>query len=311
MARVSLRRRLRARFGDAYAPLERRLSTGWLLVSPSGLLLAFVVAVPVLTAIALSFTEYNLTLSDRPVPLGVENYLEAVLNSEGFRNATVNTLVFVVGAVLFEFLLGFGLALLLWGRFRGRGIFRALLLTPMFIAPVAVGLMFRFIFDPQMGVLPLLLSPFGLGDISWFSDPTLAMVTLIVADVWQWTPYMVILLLAGLEALPAEPYEAARIDGASTVERFVEITLPLLRPVIAATLVIRTIDASKVFAKVYTMTGGGPGASTETLAWYIYKTGFQHYHLGQAAAQAMTVLLMLLGLGFVQSYVIGRGEAYE
>jgi multiple sugar transport system permease protein len=174
----------------------------------------------------------------------------------------------------------------------------------MFVAPIAVGLMFRFIFDPQMGIVPHLLGFVGLGGVDWFSNPMLAMFTVIVADVWQWTPYMIILLLAGLESLSSAPYEAARIDGASRFEQFTEITLPLMRPVIAATLVIRTIDASKVFAKIYTMTNGGPGTATETVAWFIYKTGFQSYHLGVAASQAVTVLLMIIGLGYVQTFVI-------
>jgi multiple sugar transport system permease protein len=308
MSTKSVPRRLRQRLNAVYAPIERRFPVSWLLVSPGGLLLALVVAVPIVTAIALSFTEYNLTFSATPVVVGVENFIREVVFNRQFLRALFNTAVFVVGAVTLELLFGFGLALLLWGNFPGRGVFRALLLTPMFVAPVAAGLMFRFIFDSQMGVVPHLLSYVGLGELGWFTDPALAMLTIIIADVWQWTPYMLILLLAGLESLPSAPYEAARIDGASRVEQFIDITLPLMRPVIAATVVIRTIDATKVFAKVYTMTSGGPGVATETLAWFIYKTGFQHYHLGIAASQAVTVLLMIIGLGYVQMFVIERGE---
>jgi len=262
------------------------------------------------TALVLSFSEYNLTFSTVPTLVGLDNYVDGVLRDDLFVNAVVNTAVFVAAAVTLEFLLGFGLALLLWDNFPGRGLFRAVLLTPMFVAPVAVGLMFRFIFDSQMGVVPHLLGFVGLGEVGWFTDPTLAMAIIVLGDVWQWTPYMVILLLAGLQALPSEPYEAARIDGASSLEQFLEITLPLMRPVIAATLIIRIIDASKVFAKIFTMTSGGPGTATETVAWYIYKTGFQSYHLGTAASQSVTVLLMIIGLGYVQTYVVGREEEY-
>lgn len=304
MSTKSPSRRLRNQFSRYYTPVERRFSVSWLLLLPGGVLLALIVALPLLTGIGLSFTEYNLTLSDVPTLLGLENYIDAVLLNDQFLNSVFNTAVFVAGAVTLELGFGFGLALLLWGRFPGRGLFRAVLLTPMFVAPIATGLMFRFMFDPQMGVIPYLLGMVGLGGISWFSDPTLAMVTVIVADVWQWTPYMIILLLAGLESLPSAPYEAARIDGASRLDQFLEITLPLMRPVIAATLIIRTIDASKVFAKIYTMTSGGPGTATETIAWFIYRTGFQSYHLGAAASQAVTVLLMIIGLGYVQTFVI-------
>ena len=311
MSGVSLTRHIRNRINRYYSPIEARLPTNWLLLLPGAVLLLVIVGVPLAAAILLSFSTYNLTYSPQPTYSGPENYVVHVLGDGGFINATVNTVVFVAGAVGLEFLLGFAFALLLWGQFRGRDAFRALLLTPMFVAPIAAGLTFRFLFDPQMGVVPHLLGFVGLGDIPWFSDPALAMLTIIVADVWQWTPYMVVLLLAGLESLPAEPYEAAEIDGASTVDQFVEITLPLMRPVIAATLLIRIIDASKVFAKVYTMTSGGPGVATETLAWYIYKVGFQFYHLGAAASQAVTVLLMIVGLGYVQTYVIERSETYE
>ncbi len=310
MSTTSPYRRFRRSLNRVYAPIENRLPTGWVLLTPASALLGFVVAIPLLTALALSFTEYNLTLSTFPTFVGIQNYVQGVVTDGQFLNALINTTVFVVAAVSLEFLLGFGLALLLWEKFPGRGIFRAVLLTPMFIAPVAVGLMFRFIFNSQMGVIPELLGFVGLGDLGWFTDPTLAMLVMVLGDVWQWTPYMVILLLAGLQALPSEPYEAARIDGASSFEQFYEITLPLMRPVIAATLIIRIIDASKVFAKIYTMTSGGPGVATETLAWYIYKTGFQSYHLGIAASQSVTVLLMIIGLGYVQTYVIGQGDEY-
>jgi multiple sugar transport system permease protein len=308
MSISSASRILRSRLNEYYSPLEARVSTPWLLLVPAGTLLLLVVAVPVLTAVGLSFTEYNLTFSAVPVFSGLENYVQNTFANDQFRNAVVNTGVFVVGAVVLELVFGFGLALLLWGEFPGQGVFRAVLLTPMFVAPVAVGLMFRFVFDPQMGVVPHVLGALGIGGFSWFSDPTLAMLVIILADVWQWTPYMMILLLAGLESLPSAPYEAARIDGASRVEQFVEITLPMMRPVVAATLVIRTIDASKVFAKIYTMTNGGPGTATETVAWFIYKTGFQSYHLGAAASQAVTVLLMIIGLGYVQTFVIEEGD---
>lgn len=310
MTDISLRRRFRHVLSDVYRPVENRFPTGWVLLSPASALLGLVVALPLGTALLLSLTEYNLTYSTVPTVVGLQNYVVDVAGNPLFVNALLNTVVFVVAAVLLEFLLGFGLALLLWRRFPGRGVFRAVMLTPMFVAPVAVGLMFRFMFNTQMGVVPHLLGTVGLGGVSWFTDPTLAMGVIVLADVWQWTPYMIVLLLAGLEALPADPYEAARIDGATSREQFLEITLPLMRPVIGAALLIRIIDASKVFAKVYTMTNGGPGISTETLAWYIYKTGFQHYHLGVAASQSVTVLLMIVGLGYVQTYVVGRGEDY-
>jgi multiple sugar transport system permease protein len=212
--------------------------------------------------------------------------------------------VFVVGAVLLQFLFGFGLALLLWGSERRRKLFMPLLLAPMFITWIAVGLIFRFLLSPEIGVVPYLLGFVGLGKIPWLSDPTFALFSIIIADTWEWTPFIMILTLAGLESLPSAPHEAARTDGASDVEVFFDVTLPLMKPVIATALLIRSIEASKVFPKVIGMTNGGPGIATESVSFLIYKNGFTNFNLGPAATQAVSVTLMIIGFVYV-SYRMG------
>jgi multiple sugar transport system permease protein len=277
--------------------LERRFPIQWLLVAPAGILLAGAVAMPIVGVTWLSLTDASLAGSI-PEFVGLENYVDDVLLNDRFYNAIFVTAVFVAAAVLVQFLLGFGLALLLWGSERRRRIFMPVLLAPMFITWIAVGLIFRFLLSPKIGVVPYLLSFVNIS-VPWFTDPTWAMISLVIADVWEWTPFMMVLTLAGLESLPRAPHEAARTDGASDLEVFVDVTLPLMKPVIGTALLIRSIEASKVFPKVIGMTNGGPGISTESVGFLIYKTGFTNFNLGPASAQALTVTLMVIGFVYV------------
>lgn len=278
--------------------LERRLPVPWLLIGPAAVLLAAVVALPIVFIIYLSLTDASLAGSV-PSFIGVENFREAVLANDRFYNSVVITGTFVVGAVFMQFVLGFGLALMLWGRKRRRQILMPILLAPMFITWIAVGLMFRFILDAETGIVPHLLSFVNLGGIPWMSDPTFALFSIMLADTWEWTPFILVLTLAGLESLPRTPHEAARTDGANDFEVFRDVTLPLMKPVIFTALLIRSIEASKVFPKILGMTNGGPGTSTESVSFLIYKTGFTNFNLGPAASQAVTVTLMIFGFVYV------------
>jgi len=220
-----------------------------------------------------------------------------------------NTIFFVLLAVGLEVVIGFSLALLLHNKATFlRGFFRSTLLTPMFITPIAVGLMFRFMLNSQLGVIPIALKSIGI-EVDWFS-PQLALISIALIDVWQWTPFMLLLLLAGLESLPEEPFEAAKVDGAKgwTMVRYV--TLPLMRPIILAALVIRMLDAFKVYEYVYAITRGGPGEATETIQYYIYRTGFIYFRAGEAAAMSYTLIVVITILVMILFYVL-RGEAQD
>ncbi len=164
----------------------------------------------------------------------------------------------------------------------------------MFITPIAVGLMFRFLLNQQLGVLPYLLGKLGV-QIDFFG-PGLALYSIILIDVWQWTPFMLLLLLAGLESLPAAPFEAARVDGASAWFTLRKVTLPLMKPVILVALIIRGLDAFKVFEYIFAITRGGPGESTESILYHIYKVGFRFFRLGEAAAMAYILILITMAL---------------
>ena len=274
------------------------------LLVPLGLTLAVVMVYPLLFSLWISFHDYRLTRLNEVRFKGLGNYI-GLIDDTAFWNAIVNTLTFVFGAVSLELVIGFGLALLLRRVGRFRDFLRAVLLTPMFVTPIAVGLMFRFLLNLQLGVIPYLLDKVGLG-VDWFG-PGMALFSIILIDVWQWTPFMLLLLLAGLESLPTAPFEAARVDGASAWLTFRKITLPLMRPVILVALIIRGLDAFKVFEYVYAITRGGPGDSTETILFHIYKVGFRFFRMGEAAAMAY-VLIAFTSVLVIALYMLMRRD---
>lgn len=267
--------------------------------------MAAVVAYPLGYSLWLSLTDRTITqLETRFV--GVEQYT-GLLSNAGYGVAMRNTLIFVVAAVAVELVLGLALAMALQRQRWARDATRAYLLTPMFVTPIAVGLMFRFLLNQQLGPIPAVLGALGIS-VDFFGT-ALALPTIIAIDVWQWTPFMVLLLLAGLESLPRQPFEAARIDGASWWLTFRRVTLPLLRPVIAIAILLRALDAFKVFEYVFATTRGGPGNATDTLQYLIYRTGFQFFRLGEAAAMGFVLVGVVLLLITILYRTIMRQEA--
>lgn len=278
--------------------MEDRLPVEWTLTAPAVILLLAATVLPLLALIWISLTDFNLVTSVDMNFIGLENYQSNILQSARAREALTTTGIFIISAVSVQLVLGFLLALLLWGRPKRRKIFLPILLMPMFVTWIAVGLMFRFMFQSGIGIIPHLLSQVGI-NIAWLSNPTYALTAIIIADIWEWTSFMTILLLAGLEGLPEAPHEAARTDGAGCIEMFFDVTLPMMYPVIGVAVFVRLIEASKVFPKVLAMTAGGPGSSTETISYIIYEIGFRDFGIATAASQAVTVTLMLLALLYV------------
>ena len=270
------------------------------------LVLVAILIFPLAFSFVVSLQDFELTKIGQQRFIGLENYVNLISN-ESFWTAMRNTIVFVVVAVGIEFVLGFGLALLLHNKATFlRGFFRSTLLTPMFITPIAVGLIFRFLTNSQLGVITIGLKSLGIY-IDLFS-PKLALLSIALIDVWQWTPLMLLLLLAGLESLPEEPFEAARVDGAKgwTIVRY--LTLPMMRPIILAAIVIRMLDAFKVYEYIYAITRGGPGEATETMQYFIYRTGFTYFRAGEAAAMSYTFIIVITIMVVILFYVL-RGEA--
>lgn len=263
------------------------------LVLPLALLLSAVMLYPLGFSAWISVHDYRLTRLNDVQWRGADNFL-FIATDPAFLNAMGNTLIFVLGAVTLELTLGLGLAMLVQKLRLFRSFARAILLAPMFITPIAVGLMFRFMLNSELGVISHYLDQIGIS-IDWFGT-RLALFSIILIDVWQWTPFMLLMFLAGLESLPKAPFEAARVDGAGPWLTFRYVTLPMLRRVIVVALIIRALDAFKVFEYVFAITRGGPGDATDTIMFFIYKTGFRFFRMGEAAAAAFVLILVTMFL---------------
>jgi multiple sugar transport system permease protein len=272
---------------------DRRLAV--LFIAPALALLLFLSIFPLLWALVLAFTDYSAT-SARPYQwIGIHNFT-SILGDAAVHKRALTTLIFVVGAVALETVLGFGIAYLISRRIRGQGVLTTLFLVPMMLAPIVVGLFWRFMLDSQFGVVNSMLNSLGLGSVLWLSKPNLAMLALVVVDAWQWTPFIMLIALAGLTAVPKYLYEAAEIDRASEWFRFTRITLPLVWPLLLIGILFRAIDAFRMFDLVFILTGGGPGDSTETLSYSVYKVAFLGFDTGRASAYGlmMVVVVMIL-----------------
>jgi multiple sugar transport system permease protein len=211
-----------------------------------------------------------------------------------FLTALAHTFIYAAAALTLEFLLGLALALLLNKQIRGRGFFRATLLVPMMLPTVVVGVVWRLLLNPNFGAINGTLKQIGVNteNLTWTASPRLALLSVIAVDVWQWTPFVFLVLLAGLQAIPQEPYEAALIDGSSRWQTFRYVTLPMLKPAILIALLLRTMDLLRVFDQIFILTEGGPGFATETISLYIYRTAFRFSDFGYATAMSFVLLAL-------------------
>ncbi|MFL9949164.1 sugar ABC transporter permease [Paraburkholderia agricolaris] len=259
------------------------------LVGPAGLVLGVLALYPVLRVLVDSFFNVDYASGQRAFT-GLENY-RAVLADSEFTASFFNTLQFTVVASVSEVVLGAALALLFYRAFRGRRFVMPLLILPMMLSTLVCSAIWRNWLN-YSGFLNALLAVFGLPGVQWLSDPNLAIWSLILVDVWQWTPMAFLIILAGLQSIAPELYEAARTDGASEWQCLRHITLPLIVPQIVLAMLLRSIDTFKLFDKVYALTGGGPGNATQTLSTYVYDTGFRFFNVGPASAASVLMLLV-------------------
>jgi len=277
-----------AKFGNSFERwFERHLRV--LMLAPAMLVLLTLTIFPSIYMVIAAATRISPN-PDLPWQFaGADNFLR-LLTDDQFHVGLWNTLVFTVFAVGTEFLLGLGLALLLDRYIRRLNFLKTILMLPMMLPPVAVAITWKLIYEPQFGVLNEIMFRLGLPLQAWAGDVRLAMFSVIVADVWQWTPFMFLLMLAGLASLPDEPYEAAAIDGASAWRQFWDLTLPFLKPIIAIALLLRIMDALRLFDLVFILTGGGPADRTKTLSLYIYQVAYRFADPSYAAAISLFVL---------------------
>lgn len=270
---------------------------GALLILPATVLVVVFLAGPFFYMLWTALTDLSYSLPGRDGNfIGFDNFRRLLRDDAIFWHSFALTLRFVVVVVGIEFLLGLVLALILHHFIERRRLILTLLLIPMMLAPVAVGLIWRLLLQGDFGMLSHYLRATGLLDqgSAILSGPALVLPAIMLIDVWQWTPFVTLVLLAGLMSLPREPYEAAVMDGAGPLRIFKDITLPLLRPIIALVLLLRGINAFKEFDKVFIMTGGGPGTATELLSIYAYRVSFRSWDLGYGAAVAFMIYLTVL-----------------
>jgi multiple sugar transport system permease protein len=271
------------------APTKRELLLPFFLVAPALVVLLTLSIYPLIYSITISLQQQTAS----GVVWSLVHFKR--LASDGFfQTALVHTVVYATAALTCEFLLGLGLALLLNQQIRGRELFRASLLVPIMLPTVVVGVVWRLLLHPNFGAINGTLKQIGVDteSLTWTASPRLAFLAVIAVDVWQWTPFVFLVLLAGLQAIPQEPYEAALIDGSTRWQTFRHVTLPLLKPAILVVLLLRTMDLLRVFDQVFILTEGGPGFGTEMISLYIYRTAFRFFDFGYAAAMSFVLLLL-------------------
>ena len=272
--------------------------TPYLFLAPAGVVLLVALFYPICYMIYASFLDWNPSQRIGEADfVGLRNYLK-LFNDDAFRESMWVTLKFAAVVVTIEMFLGVGLALLLDRNIRGMSVLRTLFILPMMIAPIVVGLMWRYMYHPTVGIFNKTLKDWGFEPIPWLSDGDWAFASIVIADVWQWTPFIFILSLAALQSLPSSAIEASKIDGASGWQQIIYIKLPLMLPVLIVTLLLRLIDSFKVLEVILVMTNGGPGLSTEILSIRITRTASEFRELGEAAAMSNLLLIVLLILTF-------------
>jgi multiple sugar transport system permease protein len=254
-----------------------------------GLMMVF----PILYTLYLSFTNWNLTSGMEPSFVGLNSYLR-VFSEPRFLHALGRTFSFTVCAVAIEVVLGVAVALILNRAFVGKSFAKLLLLLPLVATPVAVGIVFNLFYDPTIGLLNFALQALGLPQGRWISSENTVIASLVLVDVWQWTPMITLIVLAGLAGLSEEPVEAARVDGASDWQILRYVTIPMVMPVILTAMILRLIDALKTFDIIFAMTGGGPGYASETLNIMGFKYSFEYFRMGQSSVILVALFLVVL-----------------
>ncbi|PZW49056.1 carbohydrate ABC transporter membrane protein 1 (CUT1 family) [Humitalea rosea] len=268
----------------------------WWFVAPCGVVVFATILFPWVFTLFMSVHDWK--LGGGRSFIGLANY-QRLFTDERFGWAVLRTLYYTALAVVFPMLLGTAAALAFNRKFPLRGLARAIFILPMMATPVAVALVWTMMFHPQLGVLNWLLTSMGLPPSLWVYDANTVIPTLVLVEVWHWTPLVMLIVLGGLASLPVDPYEAAKIDGATPLQVLRHITLPLLAPFLIVALIIRTIDALKAFDTIYVITQGGPGTSSETINIFLYLNAFAYYNMGYASAVVVVFFLIIVALAML------------
>ena len=307
--RVRMNSHLRSPTTVSAAPrpgfLARRHRSYYLFVVPALVVVGAVIIFPWLFTVWMSAFDWKIGTVAHFV--GFDNYTGLATNQR-FLESIVHTFYFTALAVVVPLILGLVAALIFHRDFPFRGVLRSVFTMPMMATPVAVALVWTMMFHPQQGVLNYLLSVVGLPPSLWVYSPTWVIPSLVLVEIWHWTPLVMLIILGGLAALPTEPYESARLDGASEWQLFRYITLPLVAPFLVVAAVIRTIDALKAFDTIYVISQGGPGTASETINLYLYLQAFAFYNVGNASAVVVVFFVIILALALLLLYVRQRAK---
>ncbi len=272
---------------------DRRFRTGWAFALPGLSVLAITMGFPLLYALAISLSSMTLLKPHLAPFAGFANFA-AIMREDLFWHSLLLTIRYSVATVIGEFVIGLAIAMMLQRVVRTKPVYFAILTLPMAMSPVAVALIWRMLLQPNLGIINQSLIAIGLPAVDWLGSPDLALSTMVGIDIWQQTSFVVLLLSAGLASLPKDPYEAARVDGASALQQFWYITLPLLRPISAIAIIIQLINEFRTYDLIYVLTKGGPGVSTELLSFFAYKRAFQGLSVNEGNAAAFVLLLIVL-----------------
>jgi multiple sugar transport system permease protein len=276
-----------------------------LLITPAALLLLLFQVLPIMFGANASFRDWTLN-NPKKTWLGFAHYLSVLTDPEFLQVVLPNTFLFMLVSVAGSLIIGLGLALLLNRSFGGQKLVQTVLLLPLMVAPVIAAIMLRWMFNDQFGIVNVVLETIGIEGQPWMAQRWSAFGVILLTDIWLWTPWFTLLLLAGLQSLPREPFEAAAIDGTSAWRVFRYLTLPMLRPVIAVCVVIRAIDAFRTFDIVWTLTGGGPARSTELFSLYAYVHAFLNLDFGKGSAAAIIGAVIILIVALALYRILNR-----
>ncbi|WP_018922131.1 carbohydrate ABC transporter permease [Salsuginibacillus kocurii] len=283
---------------------NKHLLPYWLIL-PTLLILAVLTIFPLGYSIYVSFQDFN--TYGQPDGFTGSNYAE-VVTSMTFWNSMGVTLLYTFGVVAFEMILGLFMALMVSKDTKVMGYLRWVLIIPMMLSPLVVGIIFRLMLNADMGIINYMLQSIGLPAVNWLGTSGTAFLSIMMVDIWQWTPMCFLIILAGLQSLPQDPYEAARLDGASRLQILKDITLPLLKPIIIVALVIRTMDALRMFDQVFVLTQGGPGRATEVISFLMYRAALRFSDYGYATAGLFILLLVTIVLSYGMIKLLTRNE---
>ena len=280
----------------------------WCIFAPALAVVLWLTVYPMISVLVTSFQDYNYISGVRNW-VGIRNFAD-ILKDEVFLASFRNTVVYCLSATAIEVVLGIGLALVFYGSFRGKSFFMILAIMPMMLSTMVVSSVWKTLFHYDIGLLNTTLAALGLGRVGWLISPKLALWSLVLVDVWQWTPFAFIVAQAGLSSIPQEIFEAAVVDGATYRQRLFRITLPIMRDQIFLLCLLRTIDTFKVFSKVFALTRGGPGNATETTSFFIYREAFQYFKFGRSSAASMITLAAVVAVSVVYlRKMLKTGEA--